>query len=129
MKFIPIGHNDKFNKEYANEFIQRNCNGKAKLISKNIVKRFVRAFFQTRRVEILYYDFPHVIDCRAGGFQLDIFQLYGEAAPHRPYETSNPLAAVSLWNVGTIAYAELKENGEIHFTPYSDTLLDEIEKE
>lgn len=125
MKFISIGRNDKFIKEYANEFIQKNCGGKAKLISKKIVKNFSKAFFQTRRVEILYYDFPHVIDCRAGGFQLDIFQLYGEVAPHKPYKTSNPFAVVSLWNVGAVAYAELKENGYIEFTPFTDTVVDD----
>lgn len=129
MKFVPIGRNKNFDEEYANEFIQNNCDGKAKLISKKIVKKFVRAFFQTRRVEILYYGFPHVIDCRAGDFQLDIYQLYGEDAPHKPYETLNPFAVVSLWNIGVIAYAELKENGKIHFTPYSGETLDELKKE
>lgn len=129
MKFIPVDRNESFEKEYANDFIQRECGGKAKLISKKIIKKFVRTFFQTNRVEILYYGFPHVIDCRAGGFQLDIFQLYGEAAPHRPYETLNPFAVVSLWNVGAIAYAELKENGHIHFTPFTGSSLEEEQKE
>lgn len=120
MKFIAVGRNKRFDNEYANEFIQRECGGKAKLISKKIIKKFVRAFFKTARVEILYYAFPHVIDCRIGGLQLDIYQLYGEKAPHKPYDTANPFGVVSFWNVGEIAYAELLENGEIKIISYGE---------
>lgn len=117
MKFIEVGREKQFEKKYANEFIQQNCGGKATLISKKIIKKFVRAFFKTNQVEILYYGFPHVIVCRAGGLQLDIFQLYGEGAPDKPYDTENPFAVASFWNVGEIAYVELLENEEIKIVP------------
>lgn len=119
MKFVPIPKcfNKQLEEQYAKEFIQRNCDGKAKRINKKLVKKFARAFFQTNRVEVLYYEFPHVIDCRVGCFQLDIYQLYGENAPWRPYDTLNPFAQVSLFNVGEIAYAELTERGSIKITP------------
>lgn len=120
MKFIEVHRYKLFEKEYANEFIQQNCGGRATLISKKIIKRFVRAFFKTNRVEILYYSFPHVIDCRVGGLQLDISQLYGEGAPHKPYDTVNPFAVASFWNVGAIAYVELLENGDIKVSPYGE---------
>lgn len=129
MKFIEVGRYKLFEKQYINKFIQQECGGKAALISKRIIKRFVRAFFKTNWVEILYYGFPHVIDCRKGGLQLDIYQLYGEGAPNKPIDTLNPFAVASFWNVGEIAYVELLENGKIKVTPINKPYYYETKKE
>lgn len=125
MKFVSIYPNGKFfdkrNERYFHYLIQNGVmSGEVKLIDKKTIKKFVRSFFRAGRVTIQYRELPQTVDCRSGYLQLDIFQIYGEGAQVKPpYKTSNPFALVSMWDIGEVAWAELKENGCIEFTPIS----------
>ena len=92
-----------------------------KRITKALADKFARKLFGTDKFdEVDYYEgSEHVIDYRIGWVQFNIFKYYGSDAPRIPKGIINPVGSINF-QLLTVAYVELLENGGIKLLPYGE---------